>query len=165
MLSHILEYWPLIWEGHATEDVQGRVEHANIVIKISQHCFGFFQSKTNEFCATLRVGCQHLNYCIIKNIDSSKLQAQYVSNDPSYLKCNKQECKKYNNTVCEVTTCSGTISFHVINIRTDIEFVFFAGGFETPCILTRSAPMKFSNPNQPLHGHVSSTDSTATSVR
>jgi hypothetical protein len=25
--------------------------------------------------------------------------------------------------------------------------------------------MKFSNPNQPLHGHISSIDSTATSVR
>jgi len=88
-----------------------------------------------------------------------------VSNDPDYLKCTKQECKKYNNTNCEVSACSGTISFHVINIRTDIEFVFFSGGFETPCILTRSGPMKFSNPNQPLHGHISSIDSTATSVR
>ncbi|KAJ6392851.1 hypothetical protein OIU77_022352 [Salix suchowensis] len=94
-----------------------------------------------------------------------KLQAQYVSNDPNYLECNKQERKKYNNTASEVATCSGTVSFHVINIRTDIEFVFFAGGFETPCILTRSGPMKFSNPNEPLHGHVSSTDSAATSMR
>ena len=88
-----------------------------------------------------------------------------MSNDPNYLECNKQERKKDNNTASEVATCSGTVSFHVVNIRTDIEFVFFAGGFETPCILTRSGPMKFSNPNQPLHGHVSSTDSAATSVR
>ncbi|KAJ7005106.1 inactive purple acid phosphatase 27 [Populus alba x Populus x berolinensis] len=67
--------------------------------------------------------------------------------------------------LCHYPVKSGTISFHVINIRTDIEFVFFSGGFETPCILTRSGPMKFSNPNQPLHGHISSIDSTATSMR
>ncbi|KAJ4825590.1 hypothetical protein Tsubulata_015243 [Turnera subulata] len=93
------------------------------------------------------------------------MQAQYVSNDPDYLGCKKKECKKYNGTECEVTTCSATLSFHVVNIRTDIEFVLFGGGFDTPCVLTRSSTISFANPKQPLYGHISSTDSTATSMR
>ncbi|XP_002513109.2 probable inactive purple acid phosphatase 27 [Ricinus communis] len=93
------------------------------------------------------------------------VKAEYVSNDPHYLSCKKQECKKYKNKKCVVTSCSGTIKFHVINIRTDIEFVLFAGGFESPCILARSAPLKFTNPNSPLYGHISSIDSTATSMK
>ncbi|KAL9407226.1 hypothetical protein Peur_004198 [Populus x canadensis] len=148
-------------------------EYVNVTVS------GVFHPSDGDWVAMISPSDSNVKSCPLNKIkyvqtgDTSKLpllchypvKAQYVSNDPSYLKCNKQECKKYNNTVCEVATCSGTISFHVINIRTDIEFVFFAGGFETPCILTRSAPMKFSNPNQPLHGHVSSTDSTATSMR
>ena len=63
-----------------------------------------------------------------------------------------------------LNTCCGSLKFHVINIRTEIEFVFFAGGFDTPCILTRSNPVKFANPKQPLYGHLSSIDSTGTSV-
>jgi len=63
-----------------------------------------------------------------------------------------------------LNTCSGSLKFHVINIRTEIEFVFFAGGFDIPCILTRSNPVKFANPKQPLYGHLSSIDSTGTSV-
>lgn len=92
------------------------------------------------------------------------LQAQYVSNDPDYLECKNQECKQYLDGKCAVRTCSGTLTFHVINIRTDIEFVFFAAGFETPCILKRSISISFANPRKPLHGHLSSIDSTATSV-
>ncbi|KAL5760345.1 hypothetical protein ACOSQ2_019183 [Xanthoceras sorbifolium] len=93
------------------------------------------------------------------------VKGQYVNNDPDYLSCKKKECKKYSNGKCEVTTCTGSIKFHVINIRTDIEFVFFAGGFDTPCILTRTNPVNFANPNHPLHGHLSSIDSTGTSMR
>ncbi|KDP40495.1 hypothetical protein JCGZ_24494 [Jatropha curcas] len=93
------------------------------------------------------------------------VKAEFVSNDPNYLKCKKKECKNYDDKKCAVTTCSGTIKFHVINIRTDIQFVFFAGGFETPCILAKSSPLKFANPNTPLYGHISSADSTATSMR
>lgn len=70
--------------------------------------------------------------------------------DPNYLSCK-------NN-------CSGSIKFHVINIRSDIEFVFFSGGFLDPCIVARSTPLSFSNPKKPLYGHLSSIDSTATSV-
>ncbi|KAF7836159.1 putative inactive purple acid phosphatase 27 [Senna tora] len=94
-----------------------------------------------------------------------KMQAQYMQNDPDYLSCKKKECKKSVNGKCSVTTCSGSIKFHVINIRTDIEFVFFSGGFSNPCILSRSTPLPFSNPNKPLYGHISSVDSSGTSMR
>ena len=92
------------------------------------------------------------------------MQAQFVSNDPDYLSCKKQECKKYENGKCVAVTCAGSLTFHAINIRTDIEFVFFAGGFQTPCILTRSNPVSFASPEKPLYGHISSIDSTGTSV-
>lgn len=89
-----------------------------------------------------------------------------MSSDPDYLGCKKKECKKYDKGgVCVVTTCSASLEFHVINIRTDIEFVFFAGGFETPCVLKRSDPISFANPKKPLYGHLSSIDSTGQSVR
>ncbi|KAK3001823.1 hypothetical protein RJ639_022452 [Escallonia herrerae] len=93
------------------------------------------------------------------------VKAQYVSNDPDYLNCKKKTCKKHGKGACLVTTCSGSLTFHVINIRTDIEFVFFAGGFETPCVLKRSKTLKFANPKKPLYGHISSVDSTAESMR
>lgn len=65
---------------------------------------------------------------------------------------------------CIASTCSGSITFHVVNIRTDIEFVFFTGEFATPCILTTTSPLSFANPNMPLYGHLSSVDSSETSV-
>ncbi|KAK4407606.1 putative inactive purple acid phosphatase 27, partial [Sesamum angolense] len=92
------------------------------------------------------------------------VKAQYVSNDPDYLNCSKKECKKYKGGECVLTTCGATLSFHVINIRTDIEFVLFGAGFQTPCILKRSLPAAFANPNNPLYAHISSTDSTGTSM-
>ncbi|XVF40823.1 hypothetical protein PTKIN_Ptkin01aG0147100 [Pterospermum kingtungense] len=94
------------------------------------------------------------------------VKAKFVSSDPDFLSCKKKECKKYNNDgICELTACSGSVTFHVINIRSDIEFVFFTGGFLNPCVLRRSNPLKFSNPNAPLYGHLSSIDSTGTSMR
>ncbi|KAF8396213.1 hypothetical protein HHK36_017826 [Tetracentron sinense] len=93
------------------------------------------------------------------------VKAQFMSNDPDYLSCKKKECKKYRNDTCILTTCSASLTFHVINIRTDIEFVFFSGGFETPCILKRSTPATFTNPRTPLYGHLSSLDSTGASMR
>ncbi|KAL7113763.1 hypothetical protein ACP275_04G079700 [Erythranthe tilingii] len=93
------------------------------------------------------------------------VKAQYVRNDPDYMRCSKQECKEHVAGKCVLTTCGATLSFHVVNIRTDIEFVLFGGGFETPCILKRSVPLKFANPNKPLYGHLSSPDSTGTSMR
>ena len=94
-----------------------------------------------------------------------KLQAQFVSNDPGYLNCMKKECQAYDDYgTCLVNTCTASLTFHVVNIRTDIEFVFFAGAFDRPCILTRSIPVSFANPKMPLYGHLSSIDSTGTSV-
>ena len=92
------------------------------------------------------------------------MQAQFLSNDPSYLTCKKHECQTYSGNECAVRTCSGSITFHVVNFRTDVAFVFFTGGFDTPCVLRRSDPIGFSNPNSPLYGHLSSIDSTGTSV-
>uniref|UniRef100_A0A164VFR4 Purple acid phosphatase n=1 Tax=Daucus carota subsp. sativus TaxID=79200 RepID=A0A164VFR4_DAUCS len=92
--------------------------------------------------------------------------AQYASSDPGYLACKNQECQQRNaRGDCVVKTCSATLQFHVINIRTDIEFVFFAGGFITPCILKRTTPTSFANPKKPLYGHLSSIDSTGNSMR
>ncbi|XP_024028054.1 probable inactive purple acid phosphatase 27 isoform X2 [Morus notabilis] len=93
------------------------------------------------------------------------VKAAFLSNDPDYLSCKKKECKKHKQGKCVATTCSGSVSFHVINIRTDIEFVFFGGGFLAPCIVARSTPLSFSNPNRPLYGHISSVDSSGASMR
>ncbi|KAK7263945.1 hypothetical protein RJT34_31544 [Clitoria ternatea] len=93
------------------------------------------------------------------------VKAQYMKNDPDYLSCKKKECKKFQNGKCVVTTCSGSIKFHVVNIRSDIEFVFFSGGFLTPCVAARSTPLSFANPKKPLYGHLSSVDSTGSSMR
>ncbi|XP_030492644.2 probable inactive purple acid phosphatase 27 [Cannabis sativa] len=90
----------------------------------------------------------------------------FLKKDPDYLSCKKKECNKQGKGgKCEVTTCSATVSFHVINIRTDISFVFFGGGFDTPCTLARTSPLPFLNPNMPLHAHLNSIDSTSTSMR
>lgn len=93
------------------------------------------------------------------------VKAQYMNVDPNYLSCKNKECKKNQNGKCIVTTCSGSIKFHVINIRSDIEFVFFSNGFLDPCIVGRSTPLSFSNPKKPLYGHLSSIDSTGTSMK
>ncbi|KAK9128891.1 hypothetical protein Syun_017688 [Stephania yunnanensis] len=94
------------------------------------------------------------------------VKAQFLSNDPAYLGCQKKECKKQNGKGdCLITTCSATLNFHVINIRTDIGFVFFGGGFDLPCIYTKTSTLNFSNPKTPLYGHISSIDSTATSMK
>jgi hypothetical protein len=93
------------------------------------------------------------------------MQAQLVKSDPGYLGCKKAACQKRDASgACKVRTCGATLTFHLINFRTDVEFVFFAGGFQTPCVLKRSGVLRFANPAKPLSGHLSSTDSTATSV-
>ncbi|KAJ0957147.1 putative phosphodiesterase I [Helianthus annuus] len=94
------------------------------------------------------------------------VKAQYVSNDPGYIGCKKKECKKFDQRgKCLVTTCSASITFHVINIRTSIQFVFFGAGFQAPCVLAKSSILEFANPHKPLYGHLSSVDSTGTSMR
>jgi len=87
-----------------------------------------------------------------------------MKNDPNYLPCKNKECKKFQGGKCVNSTCSGSIRFHVINIRSDIEFVFFSNGFVRPCLVGRSTPVSFANPKRPLYGHLSSIDSSGTSV-
>ncbi|XP_043692993.1 probable inactive purple acid phosphatase 27 [Telopea speciosissima] len=93
------------------------------------------------------------------------VKAQFMSNDPDYLRCKNQECKRYREGRCVLKTCVGSLTFHVINIRTDIEFVFFTRGFDRPCMLKQTGPVSFANPNSPLYGHLSSIDSTGESMR
>ncbi|CAN0863526.1 Probable inactive purple acid phosphatase 27 [Linum grandiflorum] len=93
------------------------------------------------------------------------VKGQFVSNDPDYLGCKNKQCQKSSGTKCRVSTCNGTIKFHVVNFRTDVEFVFFTGGFDAPCVLTRSGALKFANPSQPLYAHASSIDSSGTSMK
>lgn len=112
----------------------------------------------------MRLICRS-NNSEMMNVELWMVQAQYVSSDPAYLSCRKKECQMLVNGKCVLHTCSATLTFHVINLRTDIEFVMFSGGFETPCLLARSDALSFSNPHSPLYAHLSSIDSTATSVR
>lgn len=94
------------------------------------------------------------------------VKAAYLKNDPDFLTCKKSECKKQGaDGNCMIKTCTASLTFHVINIRTDIEFVLFDNGFAAPCILKRTTPLPFANPNRPLYGHISSVNSTATSMR
>jgi hypothetical protein len=92
------------------------------------------------------------------------LQYQKLENDPLYTSCNKSTCQDSVGGHCVTTTCSGSLTFRLINIRTDITFVFFTGGFLVPCVLNTSAALPFANPSSPLYGHLSSVDSTATQV-
>jgi hypothetical protein len=89
----------------------------------------------------------------------------YVSADPEYLSCGNSECQEEILGKCLVKTCSGSITFRIINIRTTILFAFFTGGFDAPCLLKTSSALNFSNPSSPLYAHLSSPDSTATSMR
>ncbi|CAN1813794.1 Probable inactive purple acid phosphatase 27 [Linum perenne] len=93
------------------------------------------------------------------------VKGQFLNNDPEYLACKNKECHKYNGNQCQASTCLGTLTFHVINFRTDVEFVFLTGGFNVPCVFARSAPLKFANPNQPLYSHLSTIDSSGTSMK
>ncbi|KAK7341162.1 hypothetical protein VNO80_24087 [Phaseolus coccineus] len=93
------------------------------------------------------------------------VKAQFMNKDPNYISCKNKECKKYEKGKCVISTCSGSIQFHVINIRSDIEFVFFSNGFIRPCLVGRSTPLSFANPKSPLYGHLSSIDSSGTSMR
>ncbi|KAF7031168.1 hypothetical protein CFC21_042539 [Triticum aestivum] len=119
-------------------------------------------------------GCPLSGVNYLETGDTAKLpllchypvKAQRAKSDPGYLGCKKATCQKRDASGgCQVRTCGATLTFHVINFRTDVEFVFFAGGFQTPCLLKRSGVLRFANPAKPLSGHLSSTDSSATSMR
>ncbi|CAO2820862.1 unnamed protein product [Amaranthus hypochondriacus] len=92
------------------------------------------------------------------------VKAAYLKSDPDFLPCKKSVCKKYGaDGKCNVKTCSASLTFHVINIRTDITFVLFDNGFDTPCILKRTTtPLRFANPSKPLYGHISTVNSAST---
>ncbi len=92
------------------------------------------------------------------------MQYQFVSADPQYLSCGNSQCQKEVLDECLVKTCNGSITFRIINIRTDVVFVFFTGGLDVPCVLETSNALSFANPSSPLYGHLSSLDSTGTSV-
>ncbi|XP_034593416.1 probable inactive purple acid phosphatase 27 isoform X2 [Setaria viridis] len=94
------------------------------------------------------------------------VKAQYLTSDPGYMGCKNAGCgERGASGACTARTCAATLTFHVVNFRTDVEFVLFSGGFETPCLLKRSGALRFANPASPLYGHLSSTDSKATSMR
>ncbi|XP_062223822.1 probable inactive purple acid phosphatase 27 [Phragmites australis] len=94
------------------------------------------------------------------------VKAQYLTSDPGYMGCKNEGCGKRDASgACQARTCAATLTFHVVNFRTDVEFVLFSGGFKTPCVLRRSGALRFANPAKPLYGHLSSTDSKATSMR
>ncbi|QCD88917.1 alkaline phosphatase D [Vigna unguiculata] len=140
---------------------------------------GVSKPSDSDWVAMISPSNSDVGTCILKEFlylqtgDTAKLpllchypiKAQYMKNDPNYLSCKNKECKKYQNGTCVTSTCSGSIQFHVVNIRSDIEFVFFSDGFLKPCIVGRSTLLKFANPKSPLYGHLSSIDSSATSMR
>ncbi len=102
--------------------------------------------------------CMHVLFC------ECAMQYRYVSADPEYLSCGNSECREEILGKCLVKTCSGSITFRIINIRTTMLFAFFTGGFDAPCLLKTSSALNFSNPSSPLYAHLASPDSTATSV-
>ncbi|XP_058782395.1 probable inactive purple acid phosphatase 27 [Vicia villosa] len=140
---------------------------------------GVLEPKDGDWVAMISPSNSNVETCLLNGFyylqtgDTAQLpllchypvKAQYLSSDPDYLSCKNNECKEEQDGKCSVTTCSGSIKFHVINIRTDIEFVFFTGGFLNPCLVGRSTPLSFANPKKPLYGHLSNIDSTATSMR
>ncbi|CAL0304352.1 unnamed protein product [Lupinus luteus] len=140
---------------------------------------GVSKPSNDDWVAMISPSNSNVDSCVLNELyylqtgDTAKLpllchypvKAQLMRSDPDYLSCKKKECKKSENGKCSVTTCSGSIKFHVINIRSEIEFVFFSGGFLKPCLVGRSTPIRFANPNMPLYGHLSSIDSSGTSIR
>ncbi|KAJ7571271.1 hypothetical protein O6H91_01G157300 [Diphasiastrum complanatum] len=93
------------------------------------------------------------------------VKSQFLKTDPAYLPCAKSECQNKVGSICIGKTCSGSLTFRLVNIRTDITFVFFQGGFTLPCVLKVSDPLQFARSQAPLYGHLSSTDSTGASMR
>ena len=107
-----------------------------------------------------QVGCG--KNCI--ESDCGGLQYKFLESDPGYVACSNETCRDRVAGDCVGRTCSGSVSFRVINIRTDLSFVFFSGGLATPCVVTATAPLSFANPKSPLSAHLSAIDSTGTQV-
>ncbi|XP_057849694.2 probable inactive purple acid phosphatase 27 [Cryptomeria japonica] len=140
---------------------------------------GMLNPKDDDWVAMISPSSGNITDCLLNGflyIETGDLQShpllchypvksQFMKNDPSYKSCKKSRCEKKKGGRCVVKTCSGSVTFHIVNIRTDIEFVLFGGGYDNPCILHRSQPLKFSNPNMPLYAHLSSIDSTGSSMK
>ncbi|GAB2298933.1 hypothetical protein Dimus_033009 [Dionaea muscipula] len=151
------------------------LDDQNITVTVS----GISNPSRNEWIAMISPSHSNVNACPLNWIlykqtgDLGDLpllchypvKAEYLKNDPGYLSCKRARCMKRSGFFCLVKTCAASVTFHVINIRTDIEFVLFSGGFVNPCILKRTKLLKFANPKKPLYGHLSSVDSTATLMR
>ncbi|KAJ4969640.1 hypothetical protein NE237_002739 [Protea cynaroides] len=163
-------------EIHINEGVEAGIKDSqNVTITVS----GVLDPSDSDWVAMISPSSSSVEACplskayYVETGDLSKLpflchypvKAQFLSNDPDYLGCKKQECKSYKNGICSLKICSASLTFHVINIRTDIEFVLFTGGFNTPCLLRRTGNAVFSNSKSPLYGHLSSIDSTGDSMR
>lgn len=93
------------------------------------------------------------------------IKFQFLKEDPAFLDCSNSVCSKRLAGLCVARTCQASLTFELINVRTDIKFVLFSGGLDTPCVLAQSDSVAFANPNQPLHGHLSMVDSTGTAVK
>ncbi|KAL2649881.1 hypothetical protein R1flu_018009 [Riccia fluitans] len=91
---------------------------------------------------------------------------KYLKEDPGYLSCATSVCQKEGLFgKCLIKTCAASINFRLINIRTDILFVLFRGGLQVPCVAAKAGPLSFANPSAPLYGHISSVDSSGTSMQ
>ncbi|XP_074286524.1 putative inactive purple acid phosphatase 27 isoform X1 [Silene latifolia] len=153
------------------------LDDQNVIVTVS----GVLQPSEKHWVAMISPSHSSVKNCLLNTLlyketgDFSSLpllchypvKAAYLKSDGDYLACKNSECKeKADNGGCLINTCSASLTFHVINIRTDIEFVLFANGFDTPCILKRTDhPLPFATPNNPLYPHLSSVDSTATAMR
>lgn len=93
------------------------------------------------------------------------IKFQYLKEDPAYMQCSNKACSMRFGRACVTRSCRGSLTFELINVRTDIKFVFFTGGFDSACVLAHSNPLPFANPNQPLYGHLSAVDSTGTAMK
>ncbi|BBM98080.1 acid phosphatase type 7 [Marchantia polymorpha subsp. ruderalis] len=118
--------------------------------------------------------CPDVAVLILATGDTSELpllchypvKFKLLKEDPGYLSCASSQCQVPGLFgSCLVKTCSASITFRLINIRTDIMFVLFTGGLQVPCVVDKAGPLPFANPKAPLYGHISSIDSTGTSMR
>lgn len=90
---------------------------------------------------------------------------KFLNSDPGYVPCSNPKCEVGVAGNCLVQTCAATVSFRMINIRSDVTFVLFSGGLAAPCVIAATAPVGWANPKSPLYGHLSSVDSTGTQMR
>ena len=62
-----------------------------------------------------------------------------------------------NFTSSHFATGTGLLSFRLVNMRDEIIVGFFTGGFDEPTLAAVSDVITFTNPNEPLQGHLSYT--------